>query len=111
MPLLDHFHPPLKTHRHWEGFHSAWANALVQQLNRGVLPERYFAEPQIKLGVHVEADVGTFEESARVAGAAEGVATAVWAPPQAPLVVPVDFAPLDLFEVQVLRDEGDIELV
>ena len=25
MPLLDHFHPPLSTQRHWESFHTTWA--------------------------------------------------------------------------------------
>jgi hypothetical protein len=24
MPLLDHFHPPLSTERHWESFYAAW---------------------------------------------------------------------------------------
>ena len=33
MPLLDHFHPPLSRHRHWENLHSAWANALRDQAN------------------------------------------------------------------------------
>jgi hypothetical protein len=49
MPLLDHFRPPLYPHRAWESFHSRWANSIADQLNE-VLPRRYFAEVQIRLG-------------------------------------------------------------
>ena len=38
------------------------------------------------------------------------VATAVWAPPRPALVVPIDFAHLDLFEVQVLQEFGGPQL-
>ena len=34
--LLDHFHPPLKGLRHWEAFHSGWANTLATELNLDV---------------------------------------------------------------------------
>ena len=54
MPLLDHFHPPLSQHRQWESFHSAWAEALALQLNRDLLPPRYFAEVHVKVGSRVE---------------------------------------------------------
>ena len=40
MPLRDHFHPPLKSRRHWEGFHSAWANTIVRNLARKVYSAR-----------------------------------------------------------------------
>src|SRR4029079_12493677 len=56
MPLLDHFHPPLSDERRWRGFHSKWANVLVDELNETLLPEGYFAEPQIPA-----AFVDTFE--------------------------------------------------
>ncbi len=49
MPLLDHFHPPLRGPRRWEGFHHAWAANIAQHLNREVLPECFFAEPEISL--------------------------------------------------------------
>ena len=29
MPLLDHFHLPLKEERQWGSMHSPWANAIV----------------------------------------------------------------------------------
>ena len=38
MPLLDHFHPPLSVRRPWESFHTTWAAALADHLNRE-LPE------------------------------------------------------------------------
>jgi hypothetical protein len=63
------------------------------------------------LGVDVDADVGTLEQSGREPVEAEGaVATAVWAPPTPTLSVAVDFHRLDVFEVQVHR-EGGLELV
>src|SRR5687768_14164896 len=62
MPLLDHFHPPLHTERHWEGFHSQWASCITGWLNK-VLPERYYAEPQTHVGSRVEVDVATFDEA------------------------------------------------
>lgn len=111
MALLDHFHPPLSSVRHWQGFHSAWANELVRQLNDELLPERYFAEATVKLGVHVEVDVATFQASAAASESNGGLAVAVWAPPQAPFSVPIDFSGLDTFEVQVLNDEAGPSLV
>ena len=50
MPLLDHFHPPLSEERHWEAFHSKWANVLVDELNDTLLPAGYFAEPHVHMG-------------------------------------------------------------
>jgi hypothetical protein len=110
MPLLDHFRAPLKKRRHWQSFHHTWATTLAGQLNEDVLPRQYLAEPHIKLGVEIESDVATFEDEAWEAEEAQGNPTAVYAPPQAPLVLPLDFAGIDLFEVQV-RDEdtpGDL---
>ena len=81
MPLLDHFHPPLHGLRRWEGFHHAWAVSLAQQLNDGVLPPDYFAEPEISMGPELEIDVAAMElDGAKSDG---GVATATWAPPRA----------------------------
>jgi hypothetical protein len=65
----------------------------------------------VKLGVDVEADVGTLEQSGQAASEeGGGVATAVWAPPRPTLSVAVDFNRLDVFEVQVHR-EGGLEMV
>ncbi len=46
MGLLDHFHPPLSSRRHWHAFHNAWATYIASDLNRK-LPEGYFAEPNV----------------------------------------------------------------
>src|ERR1022692_4508241 len=111
MPLLDHFHPPLIEERHWESMHSAWANAIVMQLNDSVLPADFFAELHIKIGVPVEIDVATLEQDHRAEAEQNGgVATAVYAPPKPALVLPVDFSDLDTFEIEV-RQEGGRTLV
>ena len=62
MPLLDHFQPPLSISHPWKGFHSAWANAITNQLN-DVLPEGYYAIPEVPLGDEVAIDVATLDSS------------------------------------------------
>lgn len=110
MPLRDHFHLPLRGLCTWESFHSGWANEIMRQLNK-TLPVGYVARPNVKLGVDVEADVGTLEQTTHEPDEeAGGVATAVWAPAKPTLSVDVDFHHLDVFEVQVHR-EGGLEMV
>jgi hypothetical protein len=110
MPLLDHFHPPLSLRRHWQGFHSAWANAIVEQLNGGLLPPRFHAEPSINLGGMIDINVPTFETESVAGLSGNGISTAVWAPPAPPLVAPLDFSNLDAFEAHVFYDEGGYRL-
>ena len=83
MPLLDHFRPPLSASHPWMGFHSTWATAMAQQLNRELLPEDYYAIPNMQLGGQVEIDVATLKRGGAPGAPAAngGVATAVWAPP------------------------------
>src|SRR5207248_3163642 len=81
MSLLDHFHPPLSKRRHWQNLHSAWANALRDLLNGGLLPPRYVAEVNISLASQVEVDLGTFEEHAGDGGSGAAGSLALWAPP------------------------------
>jgi hypothetical protein len=107
MPLLDHFHPPLSTERHWESFHAAWCGSLADDLNRR-LPTGYFAEEQAHAGPGVEIDVATFE-SASPAGNGAGTATQVWSPPVPALTLPAVFA--DDFEVRVFSRRGGPTLV
>jgi hypothetical protein len=110
MPLLDPFHPPLSHRRHWDSFHGAWAEKIAEQLNQKLLPERYYAEARVKLGIEVEIDVDTFTENGR--RSAEGAGgVALWAPPQAVATVPLNFKDPELFEVQVLNDEEGPRLV
>jgi hypothetical protein len=106
MPLLDHFHPPLLGHRHWEGFHGWWAAEIAGGLNDN-LPDEYFAEFQVTLGARVEVDVATFAEGASAeakagGGASGSVLTEVWAPPAPAAVLPALFP--DDFEVQVFSN-------
>lgn len=95
MPLLDHFRPPLYPQRHWDSFHSSWANAIQIHLN-GVLPDRYFAEVQVTLGTQVEVDVATLDSISDPAAHEQGnggvaVAAQVYAPPVAALRLPAVF--------------------
>ena len=113
MPLLDHFHPPLSEERHWEGFHSKWANVLVDELNQTLLPPGYFAEPHVHVGARVEIDAATFEgvrrpaaplgrSDRRLAGAHLGAAAPT-------LVMPAAFP--DTFEVRIFGTETGPRLV
>src|SRR5271154_183698 len=64
MPLLDHFHPPLSERRPWESFHTTWASALADTLNRDVLPAGYIALEQVHAGADMEIDVATWTDLA-----------------------------------------------
>lgn len=111
MPLFDHFHPPLHGPRRWEGFHHAWAILIAQQLNQGILPEGYFAEPEISLGPALEINVATMELPAGGdATPGDWAGTAVWSPPRPRFSARVDFAHLDSCEIQVIQDLGGAEL-
>jgi hypothetical protein len=119
MPLLDHFHAPLFPTHSWESFHSRWATAIADTLDR-TLPGRFFAEVQVHVGSRIEADVAEFEVSPApieaANGSGDGVAVQTWAPPVAAGTVPLVFP--DDIEVQVYdvreggkRLAGVIELV
>jgi hypothetical protein len=110
MPLLDHFHPPLRGPRRWEGFHHAWAANIAQHLNQEILPAGYFAESEISLGPNLEIDVATLETTSAQAATGTGAATTVWAPPRPTLSFAVDFAHLDVCEVRVFEELGGAEL-
>lgn len=114
MPLRDHFHPPLSLVRHWESLHTRWAAAIGDALNDGLLPEGYFAEPQLHVGSRVEIDVATFDEGRAPgggvgAGGAATLAAPVWAPPAPSLCLPAIFP--DSLEVHVLSSEAGPTLV
>ena len=109
MPLRDHFRPPLSVTHPWKGFHSAWANAITNQLNE-VLPEGYYAIPEVPLGDQVEIDVATLEEERNSAQTGVGVATAVWAPPRPLLAAVVDFPRVHGVAVHIFQDVGGPQL-
>jgi hypothetical protein len=108
MPLRDHFRPPLSDRRSWEGFHGGWPMMIVSALGQR-LPQRYIAEPQVRLGSSIEIDVATYEEGdadhavagERVNDDDGGVATAVWAPPRPTLTIATDLGDPDEYEVLV----------
>src|SRR3954471_15151979 len=62
MPLLDHFNPPLSRTHPWRSFHSGWAAAMARLLNAGVLPEGYYAVPNVDRDGPVEIDVAALQE-------------------------------------------------
>ncbi|HEY7314340.1 MAG TPA: DUF4058 family protein [Gemmataceae bacterium] len=114
MPLLDHFHPPLSTERHWESFHSSWATRLADALTERWLPPNYIAEEHAHLGPSVEIDVGSFERetasaSAEGVGAVATVGRKVWTPPVADGTFAAAFP--DTFEVRVLCTDTGPKLV
>src|SRR4051812_21532796 len=94
MPLLDHFHPPLSTRRHWHGFHNAWTTYIASDLNER-LPQGYFAEPNVQFGIEI--DVAAFDETPLTAVGASlpakskgsGDANLEWTPPAPTQTVPV----------------------
>jgi hypothetical protein len=111
MPLLDHFHAPLFPTRPWESFHAFWAAAIGESLN-SLLPPRYFATIQTRLGSRIEADVAEFESTPSEQasnGAGGGVAIQTWAPPKATLTLPAIFP--DDIEVEVFDTRDGARLV
>lgn len=112
MPLLDHFHPPLSERRPWESFHTTWATALADILNRDILPSGYVALEQVHAGASIEIDVSTYSEPASQEGGAGGTATVartVWTPAAAPIILPAAFPPS--CTVEILATEGGRTLV
>jgi hypothetical protein len=113
MPLLDHFHPPLYPGRHWESFHSAWANTIMATLNETILPPGYFAETQVHVGSRVEVDVATLERPGAAATPRNRPAATLtmeaWAPPVPALIIPAVFP--DEIEVQIFGSPTGTHLV
>jgi hypothetical protein len=109
--LLDHFHPPLSTLRHWESFHARWAAAIADALNDDLLPAEYFAEVQVHVGSRVEVDVGTFTAASAGVGRSRRADTATatvevpaWSPPAPAMTMPAVFP--DSLEVLVVSTEA-----
>jgi hypothetical protein len=110
MPLLDHFHPPLRGPHPWEGFHHAWATFIAQQLNLEALPQHYFAVPEISMGPELEIDVATLGQTQSPGGGSREVTAEVYSPPRPKFSVQVSFAHLEGIEVRVYRDLDGAEL-
>jgi hypothetical protein len=71
------------------------------QLNQGTLPANYRALPRSHIGPNIEIDVATLRVAEEEQQAGNGLATAVWAPPQTRLVAAVDFTDRDAIEVRI----------
>lgn len=108
MPILDHFNPPLSNERVWNTFHHAWAATIARTLNRRLLPEHYFAAPNIQFGPRVEIDMGTFEQS-DAAEQEPAAAALMLATPPSTAVIPAIFP--DTVEVLIVRQEGGPQVV
>ena len=111
MPLLDHFAYPLKEHRPWTGFHSAWANAISSNFNRQ-LPDGWFAGPEVHwfhegdAVVIEETDFGAVSETDPLGGDG-GIATLpVLAEPRRSLEYDIQH---DVVEVRVVDERGGIQ--
>jgi hypothetical protein len=113
MPLLDHFHPPLSTKRHWHSFHNAWSTYLADDLNQS-LPEGYFAEPNAQFGIEV--DVAAFSEQTAIQPANSVRASPTWQPQAPTATLPLPLM-TDIVEVQIFSTQagpilvGAIELI
>jgi hypothetical protein len=114
MPLLDHFHPPIKNQFPWDSFHSNWATRLADALNER-LPSEFIAAEVTHAAGGLEIDVATFERaSGRPAVEPNGppaatVAAPTWAPPAPARTMPAVFP--DNFEVRVFSTTGGLTLV
>jgi hypothetical protein len=106
MPLLDHFHAPIKQRRTWEGFFSLWAAAIVETLNRDVLSSEFFADMQVHIGGALEVDVATLRERVILNSTAT---PKVWQPPAPTMVIPTVFP--DEIGVQVFSTSAGATLV
>ena len=113
MPLLDHFHPPLYPHHHWESFHSNWATRIADGI-AVLLPPEFQVEEHTHAGVGFEIDVATFHDlGAAQAPDSQGpiatLAAPVYAPPTVDHTIPAVFP--DTFEVRVFSTAAGLTLV
>jgi hypothetical protein len=118
VPLLDHFHQPLRRRLAWEALHSGWATRIADDLNARWLPPEYVAAECTQLHGRLEVDVVTYENPESAAGgdgAVTATRTRTWTPPPTTHTAPAVFP--DTVEVRVIRTtDGDkvvavIELV
>jgi hypothetical protein len=116
MPLLDHFHPPLKQQFPWSSIHAGWATHLAETLNEQWLSPEYVAAEYTHSGPNAEIDVATYELSSGPPPILpNGPSTAtlparVWTPPVPMLTMPAAFP--ESFEVRVFSTmSGGLTLV
>jgi hypothetical protein len=106
MPLRDHFHGEFDVFAGWEPFHAAWPVFIARKLNWS-LPSRYKATPAVHLGVHVAADVTTFDRGVEPIGdpthfqPGAGNGTAVWSAPAPTATLEIGLPAQDEFSVRI----------
>jgi hypothetical protein len=114
MPLLDHFHPPLFPHHHWESFHSNWATRIADGIS-ALLPPEFQVEEHTHAGVGFEIDVATYQENRYPArNGSAGAATATLAAPAYAPPIPDGATPAAFvgnFEVRVFNTTAGLTLV
>ncbi len=114
MPLLDHFHPPLYPHHHWESFHSNWATRIADGI-AALLPADFQVEEHVLAGAGFEIDVAAYDTQMSgigVTAVGPGVATLAapaYAPPVPDGMLPAAFP--DTFEVRVFNTAAGLTLV
>lgn len=113
MPLLDHFHPPLYPHHHWESFHSNWATRIADGI-AARLPAEFQVEELTHAGAGIEIDVAAFQEQTSPAeigsrGPALATVVPVYVPPAPDRTMPAVFP--DTFEVRVFNTTAGLTLV
>jgi hypothetical protein len=109
MPLLDHFHPPLRDLPPWESIATMWAASLVRWLNDTLPRSEYIAYPKVHLGSRVEADVAEYEvDGGSVPAARNGAVATLPAAPPALLTIPAVFP--DDIEVRVGTSRHEMNL-
>jgi hypothetical protein len=113
MPLLDHFHNPMKRRLPWTALHSGWATYLASHLIDNWLPSTFIAVEHTYRGTEIEIDVATYETPAEGPSSGNGGAVATqprtWTAPAALATVPFEFP--DCYEVLVYSDDDGWELV
>ena len=65
MPLLDHFHPPVRSAMQWGSFASAWTNHIGDQVV-ALLPDEFLLDQAIKPSVRDSVDVDATRHTERV---------------------------------------------
>ena len=117
MPLLDHFHPPLYPHHHWESFpfqlgHAQYTSRAASQ---PCCPRSLQVEEHTQAGTEIEIDVAAFQEQGpcpAIASAGLALATtktAAYAPPLPDHTFPAVFP--DTFEIRVFSTTAGLTLV
>ena len=110
MALLDHFHPPLATKRHWHSFHNAWATYIAEDLNQR-LPVGYFAESNVQFGIEI--DVAAFEEDNSINHLSYSIAKTEdeWYPNPPTQTIPFETGAIEEVEVGIFSTAQSTELI